>query len=348
VSRIEGIMETMRDSGNARKGTSGQAFPPEQASDRERMRAIAAELAAALGQVDLTALDPEARTRIERARSASRLLTRLVDGEASSTGDAAIPDPDALPDLVGYRVLLSVRDPDDRVALGRMLAEMGARYELGSDRDSAHGLLAENSFDMAVIDDDPAKGCGRDLIEAIRARSDRHGRIPVLALGVDGSDDVQQALRDAGADMVLTVCAPAPFARAIAAIAEFAADTESPPDTLLLDHDRYRRLLEIAGEEGSLELLERLHEDLRQVERGLGHALAEQNPAEVRTQTHVLIALTGAVGADALQRLTESLNGAAHRRASDDMIALGRQVMRQLVHLVRFIAEQESEARKST
>lgn len=117
----------------------------------------------------------------------------------------------------------------------------------------------------------------------------------------------------------------------------------------LVDRERYRRLIEIAGPEGAQELLERLREDLRQVERGLARALAGAAPAlsEVRAQTHVLVSLAGAVGAVPLQRLAEALNAAAHEAAADpgavaEIERLGAQTLQRLGLLARFIAAEEA------
>lgn len=113
----------------------------------------------------------------------------------------------------------------------------------------------------------------------------------------------------------------------------------------LVDRERYRRLMELAGPEGAQELLDRLDEDLRQVERGLARGLAEPSVAEVRAQTHVLVALAGAVGATALQRLAEALNGAAHGGVATDMERLGATTLEQLGLLARFIAAERSAVR---
>lgn len=104
----------------------------------------------------------------------------------------------------------------------------------------------------------------------------------------------------------------------------------------LRDRERYRRLMELAGAEAAQELLERLAEDLARVERGLMRALAGPDPIEVRSETHVLIALAGAVGATPLQRLAEALNAAAHRDAEEEMTRLGATTMAQLSRLCRF------------
>ena len=116
----------------------------------------------------------------------------------------------------------------------------------------------------------------------------------------------------------------------------------------LVDRERYRRLIEIAGPEGTQELLERLGEDLRQVERGLARALSgAPSAAEVRAQTHVLVSLAGAVGAVPLQRLAEALNAAAHEAAADpgavaEIERLGAQTLQRLAALARFIAAEEA------
>ena len=130
---------------------------------------------------------------------------------------------------------------------------------------------------------------------------------------------------------------------------------EAPPDrgaaTADVVHDpsvdraRFDRLMEIAGSEGAQELLERLHEDLLRVERGLRSGLADGDLAEVRAQTHVLVALAGAVGATALQHLAEAMNDAAHRGAQDEIDATGAGVLDGLAALARFVAAEEAAGR---
>lgn len=113
----------------------------------------------------------------------------------------------------------------------------------------------------------------------------------------------------------------------------------------LRDRERYLRLMELAGAEAAQELLERLAEDLARVERGLSRALSGPDAAEVRSETHVLIALAGAVGATPLQRLAEALNAAAHRDAAEEMARLGATTLDQLGRLARFIAAEEAASR---
>lgn len=139
----------------------------------------------------------------------------------------------------------------------------------------------------------------------------------------------------------------AALATAREAAATLARQFGAPEAAAPVDPVRYARLMEIAGPEGAQELLERLREDLRQVQNGLMRALAEPCTSEVRAQTHVLVALAGAVGATALQRLAEALNGAAHREAAAEMQRLGSVTLDQLGHLARFIAAQETAGRSA-
>jgi CheY-like chemotaxis protein/HPt (histidine-containing phosphotransfer) domain-containing protein len=312
--------------------------------DIEALRAHVAELAAALGQIEPRVLDSGTRERFDRAWAASRALTRLIGLAAARQDVAAAGNDNTLPDLVGYRVLLAVGNDAEQVQLGEMLARMGARYSVADDGNAALSLLGEGGFDLAMIDADLGGTSGAQVIAALRRHAPPLGRIPVLGLCRESAEAARLEMRREGADLTLAT----PLRDTVVLVTALSGiidgggggGADDLPDQLLLDFDRYERLIDIAGEDGARELLDRLLEDLQQVERGLERALSEQNPAEIRTQTHVLIALAGAVGADALQRLAESLNAAAHRRTADGMLGLGRQALRQLGHLVAFVTEE--------
>lgn len=81
-----------------------------------------------------------------------------------------------------------------------------------------------------------------------------------------------------------------------------------------MDPDRFARLLDIAGPQNRTELLTRLAQDLAQVRDRLSVAGPAVDWADLRAQTHVLIALAGATGAVRLQYQAEDLNKAAHDR----------------------------------
>jgi len=98
----------------------------------------------------------------------------------------------------------------------------------------------------------------------------------------------------------------------------------------------------IAGPVAGQELLHRLEADLRQVERGLIAGLAEERLSEIRGQTHVLIALAGAVGASRLQQLAEAMNAAAHEGDMLPLRALAASAMKHLDQLIHFVTHQRA------
>lgn len=115
-----------------------------------------------------------------------------------------------------------------------------------------------------------------------------------------------------------------------------------------MDDARFLRLLDIAGPKDSVELVARLHLDLKAVRAGLFAALDRREPdwEAVRAQTHVLIALAGAVGAEALQHLGETMNAAAHRRDLQEASDLRNDTAAGLDRLIAYIARRDTEEQR--
>lgn len=72
------------------------------------------------------------------------------------------------------------------------------------------------------------------------------------------------------------------------------------------------RLMDMAGPETARELVIRLDADLVSVAEGLRAAGAKPDWTALRSQSHILIALAGAAGAQRLQDAAEALNAIAH------------------------------------
>ena len=105
--------------------------------------------------------------------------------------------------------------------------------------------------------------------------------------------------------------------------------------------DGLARLLEAAGPDVGHELLERLSSDLRMAERDLIAGLASNDVTVIRSCTHVLIALAGAVGATALQTLVTNLNAAAHRRDTGAFARFGTETLTQLDRLISHVTHEK-------
>ncbi|MES2914884.1 MAG: hypothetical protein V4753_07175 [Pseudomonadota bacterium] len=107
----------------------------------------------------------------------------------------------------------------------------------------------------------------------------------------------------------------------------------------LMDFDasRLSHLLRITGPELAVELLARLTEDLTATQATLDQGAAAGDWKRLREGSHVLISLSGSVGAMSLQTMAESLNAIAHRQEADALTALMPPLGTELSSLIRLI-----------
>lgn len=249
-----------------------------------------------------------------------------------------------LPDLSGLRILVAGDSPANQTAITQMMTRLGAEVEVAGDGAEAMDWLRRETFDLALIDIEMPVMTGTEVIATLRAAPPPLGDLPVIAVTAHVTQHNSDAILDAGATAIL----PKPLGDiAAVAVAVSAAvdrsrggDGSDPADALpQLDQTRFDHLMQIAGPQGAAELLARLDTDLRGVARGLDRALEEADWAAVRADTHVLVALAGAVGAARLHAKAEALNRAAHRNASADCARLGRSVLILLDRLVQYVAD---------
>ncbi|KFI33460.1 histidine kinase [Haematobacter missouriensis] len=247
-----------------------------------------------------------------------------------------------LPDLAGRHVLLAEDSATNQMLVSRMLETMGAVVTLASDGIEALHLLDQRPFDLALIDIEMPRLTGIEVIRALRAMPDARGRTPVLAVTAYVLRGNRRAIYAAGADRILAkpISGLDIFAQAIGEVLPGGMPPPAEPRDEPFDRERFEQLLEIAGPEGRRELLTRLDADLRGVERGLVTGLADDNPIEIRTHSHVLIALAGAVGAESLQRRAEKVNRAAHLGNAAVIALLGKEVLDQLDVLIHALANE--------
>lgn len=101
-------------------------------------------------------------------------------------------------------------------------------------------------------------------------------------------------------------------------------DTNAPADDVpsALDQGRFQALRTMAGADLWPEIFAQLHADLDAAARALGAASAAEDPALVRAQTHVLMAVAGTVGGTRVQRHAEALNALAHEEPTEMAPAL--------------------------
>lgn len=254
-----------------------------------------------------------------------------------------------LPDLSRTKVLIAEDNQTNQTIIGHMLAKMGAQFETAQDGVEAMQWLERESFDLALVDIEMPRMTGIEVIRAFRAKPGAYSQMPIIAITAYVLRTNRDAIYAAGADAILAkpLAGLDSFGRAIANVLLRHQGTDAEPSQAVnerseIDRDSFDRLMQIAGPAAARELLDRIHSDLRRTERGLIAGLGAADAAVLRAETHVLIALAGAVGATHLQALAQTLNVAAHRKDFSNFADQGSVALAQLDRLIHFVAQERA------
>jgi CheY-like chemotaxis protein/DNA-binding phage protein len=284
------------------------------------------------------------------AQGGAEVVLSLPHGTWSAAA-AHEAEPGELPDLSQTKVLVAEDNPTIQSLLKIMLGRMGAEYCLAVDGVEAMHWLERERFDVALIDIEMPRLSGLDVIRAIRGNERLHAKMPVIAVTAYVRRAERETIYAAGADSILPKPLPAPEAIALAIAAALgrkappaAASAAVPDNVPELDRAKYDHLIDIAGPDAARELMERLARDLGSCRAGLARALDRGDNPAIRAETHVLIALAGAVGATRLQRAAEALNLAAHRRDGTGSAGLAGDCLDLVDKLVTFVAAEAERA----
>jgi len=266
-------------------------------------------------------------------------------------GSTGSEHPSELPDLTDVKILVAEDNETNQLILAQMLDVMGAEYEIAPDGIEALNWLERETFDLALIDIDMPRLSGIDVMRTLRSGSSTHKDLPILAITAFVLRANREAIYRAGANRILAK----PIMN-IEALGQSISTLLSPDINIesvayendrqsRLDDTRFQRLLEIAGPQGSIELLSRLIDDLTNVKEQINKATLEMDQAGLRAHTHVLISLAGAVGADRLHSLAQVLNSAAHKLDHAATNRLSEEAILDMERLLEYIV---SEHRKRT
>jgi hypothetical protein len=119
--------------------------------------------------------------------------------------------------------------------------------------------------------------------------------------------------------------------------ARLAGPQEGPTGLMDFDPARLSHLLQITGPDLAVELLARLTEDLTATETGILTGADSRNWKALREGSHVLISLSGSVGALSLQAMAENLNAIAHGQDQNALDRLMPTLAAELASLIRLI-----------
>lgn len=240
-------------------------------------------------------------------------------------------DTPVLPELTGRRVLVADDSGVNQAVLARMLGRLGARVDTVDDGEAALLALRRGGYDLAILDIHMPRRSGIEVIAETRRLPGACGRVPILAATAYVLQGQREAIYAAGADGLIAkpVVSLAALGEAIARLGQETRtwlparpatdasphpgpdETETAQETPVAP--RLGHLLALAGPDEAGELIDRLAADLERSAETLANATDRGDSHGVRAATHVLISLTGAVGAGRLQRDMEAANAAAHR-----------------------------------
>jgi two-component system, OmpR family, aerobic respiration control sensor histidine kinase ArcB len=268
----------------------------------------------------------------------------------------ALPGRTAFPALAGRRVLLAEDNPTNQMVATQILNSLDADVTVTSDGVEALEAFAQRDFDIVVVDIEMPRLSGLDVIRAIRALPDRRSRIPIVALTAYALQEHKERIARAGANGLISkpITGIDELARALCEHLE--SDREAPEATQTeitgpgdareaqaIDRAVYDTLIVAVGLDMRTELLDRVLADLDGARDDLEDALDPIDLNAIRSATHILISVGGAIGASRVLASARAVNACAH---GEDLDRLPEGVRECIGALDQAIAFVEGERRR--
>jgi two-component system, OmpR family, aerobic respiration control sensor histidine kinase ArcB len=269
----------------------------------------------------------------DRAEGGVEAILRLPPEFCAASPTLAEGDADTvreLPDLGGVRILLAEDNPTNQLVASQMLESLKARVCISADGIEALERFAEGDYDLVIVDIEMPRMSGIEVIRAIRSRGDAKARTPIVALTAYAMPEHRSRIAEAGANGLISkpIVSVAAFGRALKrhlAPAQPASPTHDAPELdpaeRSIDLAIFDALCQAIGPEMMGELLEKVVSDLRSVQATLEAARAPLDPEAIRSASHILVSVAGAIGATRLQMRARRLNTASHGGTSDTIAA---------------------------
>ncbi len=254
--------------------------------------------------------------------------------------------------LRGVRVLLAEDNPTNQMVATQMLAALGAEVELCADGVEALQRFEASEFDLVIVDIEMPRMSGLDVIRAIRGRGDRRARLPIVALTAYAMREHRERIAAAGADGLISkpITSIEHFGAALrehmgtnaAALADRPAQDDAD-GTPVADLAIFDALCASIGISRMAERLDKVAADLQQSRADLGGAIEPLDRKVIRSASHILISVAGAVGATRLQSCARRLNIAAHGGEAADLPDQVRTCMIEIDAAVAFARSRQAE-----
>jgi len=253
--------------------------------------------------------------------------------------------PKQAPLLQGMRILVVEDNKTNQIVARQMLATLGAEVTIANDGIEGWDCLVRDRYDVALLDIEMPRKSGIELIRDIRACKQAFAQMPLIALTAYFMREHQVRIMQAGANGVI--------AKPLMSIEQLGldilryrggrnalADVEIPVDAQI-----YANLKQTMGETAFQELLDKLLIDFTGVRKRLLQAFSSGSRDELRSGSHVLISLAGAVGAMELLNAAQSLNTAMHSFESVNLASCEQPLLGHLDALIEYLETVRDEYR---
>ena len=263
---------------------------------------------------------------------------------------AARPEERSGHDLRGVRILLAEDNPTNQMVATQMLTALRAEVTIASDGVEALEFFERGAFDLVVVDIEMPRMSGLDVIRAIRARQDPRSAVPIVALTAYAMREHQDRIARAGANGLISkpISSIEALGRALAAHVAAGRTAAAPPPPAeetspVVDLAIYDALRQAIGPEMMAELMEKVVADLQSARADLTLAREPLSREPIRSASHILISVAGAVGVTRLQNAARELNNAAHGDGQESLAEKLRLCLEELEHAIAFARGQLAE-----
>lgn len=292
----------------------------------------------------------------ERMGGTVQIATRPcggVEAEIRFPGSVVVNDVPVRPvaavaDLSGLRVLLAEDNPTNQMVASQMLRALNAEVVLCADGVEALDRFDSVPVDLVVVDIEMPRLSGLDVIRAIRARGDERAQVPIVALTAYAMREHRERISAAGANGLISkpIVSVEALGRALASYVvrtarprEASAPEAAPVAGPVIDFSTFDALAEAIGPDTMAELIEKVVADLQSAQAVLAEALPSLDRAPIRSASHILISVAGAVGAVRLQASARSLNTLAHGESSERTVEELRRCLEEIDAAVAFASD---------
>ncbi|MGC8477759.1 MAG: ATP-binding protein [Acetobacteraceae bacterium] len=242
-----------------------------------------------------------------------------------------------------YRVLIADDNAVNRRVLLKILTSGGHSVRVVRDSEEALDALAEQSFDVAILDVNMPRIDGIEATKIHRMASLGRGAVPILALTADATEATRARCLEAG--MVACLVKPVEPAELLAIVdatvrGDRAGGTPPPetttrapapsrePPAPTLDHAIMDSLRALGGAEFIAEVSATFRAEARVKLAALQEALRQGDVAAFRAQAHGMRSIASNIGAARLGALCLP----QQRVAADEMETRGAAMVRAIAH----------------